>query len=297
MLDKLQKKWKVNGVQLALILCTFAIGGSLTGYIGRKLMPFFGIESKILWLVVYILLITIIWPMAVVVVSVFFGQYKFFSAYLKKMGLRMGLVKHPMVPPPVPAKKEEPMKSIAIMASGKGSNAQNIIDYFHSQTEKRIMVGLLISNNPMAGLNAIAEKEHIPLLSISKESFAGGKILVEYLKNYNIDLIVLAGFLLKVPASVIHFFPDKIINIHPALLPLHGGKGMYGHHVHEAVLNKKETQSGITIHYVDEAYDHGRFILQITCPVLETDTPELLAQRVKQLEHEHYPKTIEQLLQ
>ncbi len=158
------------------------------------------------------------------------------------------------------------------------------------------MVGLLVSNNPLVGLKDIAENEQIPLLEINKENFEAGKMPLQYLKSYNIDLVVLAGFLWKVPAMLIDSFPNKIINIHPALLPLHGGKGMYGLHVHEAVLKNKEKESGITIHYVDEKYDHGRVILQITCPVLETDTPELLAHRIKKLEHEHYPKTIEQLL-
>jgi formyltetrahydrofolate-dependent phosphoribosylglycinamide formyltransferase len=299
MLEKLQQKWKVGGLQLALILCTFAIGGSLTGYVGRKLMPIFGIGPDWLWLLVYIILITLIWPVAVLVISIPFGQYRFFTSYLKKIGRRMGLMKSA----PIEKQKEKitpsaatiPVKRIAIFASGAGTNAQNIINYFHQKPEAGIVVSLLVSNNPMAGVLAISEKEGIPLLVIGKENFHTGHY-ISYLKDYEIDLIVLAGFLWKVPAFFTQAFPDKIINIHPALLPKHGGKGMFGKNVHQAVINNKETESGITIHYVDEQYDHGKIILQTSCPVLPADTAEELARKVQELEYKYYPEVIEKLL-
>ncbi|MEQ1675753.1 MAG: phosphoribosylglycinamide formyltransferase [Chitinophagaceae bacterium] len=297
MFEKLQQKWKVNGLQLALILCTFAIGGSLTGYTARKLMPLLGIGPNWLWILVYILLVTLIWPVAVLLISIPFGKFTFFTSYLKKIGRRMGLVKQDVPEKKdAPEEKELPVKNIAIFASGAGTNAQNIITYFNNKPETGIRVALLVSNNPLAGVLSIAEKEDIPLLVIRKENFISGDAHILYLENYGIDLIVLAGFLWKVPPLFMKKYPDKIINIHPALLPKHGGQGMYGKKVHEAVISNKETESGITIHYVDEQYDHGRVIFQATCPVAATDTAADLARKVQELEYKHYPEVIEKLL-
>lgn len=131
---------------------------------------------------------------------------------------------------------------------------------------------------------------------IDKEKFFRGNAYTDELKNAGIDFIVLAGFLWKIPSALIKAFPQKIVNIHPALLPKYGGKGMYGQFVHQAVIDNNEKESGITIHYVDEQYDHGDTIFQATCPVLENDTPGSLAQRIHQLEHAHYPGVIEGLL-
>lgn len=291
MFEKLQQKWKVNGLQLALILCTFAIGGSLTGYTARKLMPLLNIGPDWLWILIYIILVTLIWPVAVLVISIPFGKFTFFTRYLKKIGRRMGLVKQD-----AHEKKELPVKHIAIFASGAGTNAQNIITYFNNKPETGIRVALLVSNNPLAGAHSIAKKENIPLLVIEKENFVSGDTYISYLKNYDIDLIVLAGFLWKMPPLFLKKYPDKIINIHPALLPKHGGQGMYGKKVHEAVIHNKETESGITIHYVDEQYDHGKTIFQTTCPVAAMDTPAALARKVQELEYKHYPEVIEKLL-
>lgn len=186
------------------------------------------------------------------------------------------------------------MKKIAVFASGAGSNAQKIIDHFrHSD---KTAVALIVCNKPGAGVLTIAAKENIPSLLIEKEKFFRGGAYTDELKGAGIDFIVLAGFLWKVPSALIKAYPQKIVNIHPALLPKYGGKGMYGQHVHQAVIDNKEKESGITIHYVDEQYDHGDTIFQATCPVLETDTADALAQRVHQLEHRHYPKVIEGLL-
>jgi phosphoribosylglycinamide formyltransferase 1 len=186
-------------------------------------------------------------------------------------------------------------KHLAIFASGAGSNAQQIINYFRGST--LATVALIVCNKPGAGVISIAEKEKIPLLLIEKKRFfAGGGYLPELQKSKT-DLIVLAGFLWKIPQVLIDAYPKRIINIHPALLPKYGGKGMYGQYVHEAILNAGEMESGITIHYVDEHYDNGDIIFQTACPVLEDDSPEALAHRIHRLEHLHYPLIIEEVLQ
>lgn len=187
-----------------------------------------------------------------------------------------------------------PVKKIAVFASGTGSNAQKIIDYFRYSDKAR--VNLIVCNKAGAGAVQIAAHEHIACLLVTKEKFFGSSSCITELKEHGIDIIVLAGFLWKIPSVLIKEYPGRIINIHPALLPKYGGKGMYGHHVHEAVLAAKEPESGITIHYVDEVYDRGAIIYQTTCPVLENDTPSSLALRIQKLEHEYYPKVIENIL-
>ncbi len=189
---------------------------------------------------------------------------------------------------------------IAIFASGTGSNAQKIIDFFTSpltslQKSRRTKVVLIVSNNANAGVLKIAEKEKISSLIIERKKFYEDGYLSE-LKKYKIDLIVLAGFLWKIPLILIRSYQNKIINIHPALLPKFGGKGMYGNKVHEAVINSKEKESGISIHYVDELYDHGTIIFQAKCKIDEDDTPNLLAQKIHALEHKYYPLIIEKCL-
>ena len=186
------------------------------------------------------------------------------------------------------------MKKIAVFASGAGSNAAKIIARF--RTHKTIQIALIVCNKTEAGVLKIASKENISFLIIEKEKFFRGDAYIKELKEKGIDFIVLAGFLWKIPVALIKTFPLGIINIHPALLPKYGGKGMYGQFVHQAVIDNKEKESGITIHYVDEVYDHGHIIFQATCPVLPTDTVGSLAQRIAALEHEHYPKVIQQLI-
>lgn len=184
-------------------------------------------------------------------------------------------------------------KNLVIFASGAGSNAQNIINYYREN--HRIKIALIVCNNPKAGVIDIAAKEKIPVLMITKNEF----LQTGYLQNiqeYHPDLIILAGFLWKIPEVLIASFPQKIINIHPALLPAHGGKGMYGDTVHNAVISAKEKQSGITIHYVDEKYDNGKIIYQQHCDVTEEDTVETLSKKIHTLEHEFYPKAIDRLL-
>jgi phosphoribosylglycinamide formyltransferase-1 len=184
--------------------------------------------------------------------------------------------------------------NVAIFASGAGSNAQKLIDYFRQHSE--IKIALIVCNKPGAGVLTIAQKENIPSLLIEKEQFFRGNAYVEELKQHNVDFIVLAGFLWKVPVQLIKAYPHRIVNIHPALLPNYGGKGMYGRFVHEAVIAAKETKSGISIHYVDELYDHGQLIFQASCTIDAADTPDTLAQKIHALEHEHYPLIVEKVV-
>lgn len=186
------------------------------------------------------------------------------------------------------------MKKIVVFASGAGSNAAKIIRYFHHHNT--IRVALIVCNKPGAGVIKIAEKGKTPVLLIEKEKFFHGDAYIKELQQLGVDLIVLAGFLWKIPPAFIKAFPGRIINIHPALLPKYGGKGMYGRFVHQAVIDNKETESGITIHYVDEVYDHGKIIFQATCPVEANDTASSLAEHIAILEHEHYPKVIERVI-
>lgn len=185
-------------------------------------------------------------------------------------------------------------QNIAIFASGAGSNAQKITRYFNDSAVAKIT--LVVTGNPKAGVLDIAAAEHIPTLIINKQEFATGETVTGQLKEHKIDFIVLAGFLWKLPPALVAAWPGKIINIHPALLPKFGGAGMYGKHVFRAVHEAGETESGITIHYVDEIYDHGQIIFQQRFPILPGDTPETIAQKTQQLEHEYFPKVIEQVL-
>ena len=184
---------------------------------------------------------------------------------------------------------------LAIFASGTGTNAQKIIDYFRAHPT--IQVGLIVCNKAGAGVLSIASREGIPHILIDKEKFFRGNAYVDELKGSGIDFIVLAGFLWKVPAALVSVWNKRIINIHPALLPKFGGKGLYGHHVHEAVINSGDTESGITIHYVDEIYDHGAPIFQEKVIIEEGDTPETLAKKIQILEHLHFPRIIEKVIE
>jgi phosphoribosylglycinamide formyltransferase-1 len=186
------------------------------------------------------------------------------------------------------------MHQVAIFASGAGSNAARIIDRFRQHSS--IKISLIVCNKPDAGVLEIAAKEHIPTLIIEKERFFRGDAYVGELQRLNITFIVLAGFLWKVPSALIQSYSGRIINIHPALLPKYGGKGYYGRLVHEAVIAAKENESGITIHYVDELYDHGQIIFQASCVIEPGDNPDTLAQKIHWLEYEHFPRVIEELL-
>ncbi|MBV9986851.1 MAG: phosphoribosylglycinamide formyltransferase [Chitinophagaceae bacterium] len=183
---------------------------------------------------------------------------------------------------------------IALFASGTGTNAEKIID--HLRDHPSITVALVVCNKPGAGVLQVAERNGIPVLLIEKERFFRGDAYLAELAAYGIDFIVLAGFLWKIPESLIRAFPRRIVNIHPALLPKYGGKGMYGSKVHEAVLAAGEKQTGITIHYVNEHFDEGEHIFQASCDLAETDTAEDIARKVHALEHEHFPQVVERLV-
>jgi len=325
MFARLQQKWKVGPLQIVLILTCFALGGCLTGYTAKKIMDVLPVEEDWLWMIIYILLVTLIWPIAVLFVSFFFGQLKFFRGYVTRLGHKIGIVRSSQLAadssefrvqtsefgflapdaalvgiPTASAASELTTHdsgltiNIAIFASGAGSNAQKIIDHFRHSSSARI--ALVACNKKKAGVLQIAEKENIPSLVIEKEKFYSGNGYLDELASRKIGFIVLAGFLWKVPDAIIRAFPKRIINIHPALLPAYGGQGMYGNHVHEAVLGAREKESGITIHYVDEHYDNGDIILQVKCSVLDGDTPESLAHRIHELEHANYPVVIEDLV-
>jgi phosphoribosylglycinamide formyltransferase 1 len=186
-------------------------------------------------------------------------------------------------------------KNLVLFASGAGSNAKQIINYFQGSEKAR--VALVVCNKPGAGVIEVAEQAGIPLLMIEKDRFFNGDGYTRELKAVSADLLVLAGFLWKVPQTLIDAYPRAIINIHPALLPKFGGKGMYGQYVHQSVINSGEVESGITIHYVDEHYDNGDIIFQTGCPVLPGDSTETLAQRVHLLEHMHYARVVDGLLE
>jgi phosphoribosylglycinamide formyltransferase-1 len=185
------------------------------------------------------------------------------------------------------------MKRILIFASGSGSNAENIIDYFWRRPALSIQIEIF-TNNKNAGVISRARRLQVPCALIDKDQF-NDKAFIEAIGK--VDLIVLAGFLWLVPDHLIKAFPNKIINIHPALLPAYGGKGMYGDRVHKAVIDNKETQSGISIHYVDEKYDEGEMVLQARCKIDKKDNPESLAKKIHKLEHTYFPIVIEQLIE
>lgn len=185
-------------------------------------------------------------------------------------------------------------KKIIIFASGSGSNAEQIIRYFSNNPH--IHVAAVCCNNPRAGVIERAEKYHIPVYIFDRRALYGTDEVSNFLKRINPSLIVLAGFLWKIPQDIIEAFPSRIINLHPALLPKFGGAGMYGPNVQKAVLQAGERETGITIHYIDADYDRGKIIFQERCPVKPEDTPESLAKRIHALEHHFLPRIIEKLL-
>jgi len=327
-IQNLQEKWKVGGSQFWLIMLTFALGGSLSGRLCSFLLNLVFLEKNWAFWLVYPLFLTILWPFSVIFVSFFTGQFRFFRGYLARVGAKVfgigGSVTAPI--------------HIAIFASGTGSNARKIIEYFEGagsgfasagsglaaagdsslttagskSTSSQVKVSLIVCNVPDAGVLAIAKEKGIPTLLINKSEFAATGY-VESLHNADIQFIVLAGFLWKVPEVLVRAYQPGmkidgvlvngkenvskgIINIHPALLPKYGGKGMYGTRVHEAVIAAGEKESGITIHWVNEHYDEGGIIFQATCEVVSNDTPETLANKIHSLEHAHFAPTIAKLL-
>jgi folate-dependent phosphoribosylglycinamide formyltransferase PurN len=349
-IQNLQEKWKVGGSQFWLIMLTFALGGSLSGRLCSFLLNLAFLEKNWAFWLVYPLFLTILWPFSVLFVSLFTGQFRFFRGYLGRVGAKVfgiggadstsgssGSTLDATTSEPsgksvaAPSTASAAPIHIAIFASGAGSNARKIIEYFEGvssglaaagdssltsevskSTSSQVKVSLIVCNVPDAGVLAIAKEKGIPTLLINKNEFAATGY-VESLHNADIQFIVLAGFLWKVPEVLVRayqpgmkidgaLFNGKenvskgIINIHPALLPKYGGKGMYGSRVHEAVIATGEKESGITIHWVNEHYDEGGIIFQATCEVVSGDTPETLANKIHLLEHAHFAPTIAKLL-
>lgn len=289
MLKRLQRKWQVSTTQFILILCVFAITGTTTAWISKAITSWVGFTDETYWLWKVLLRLSILifgYQAILLPVAFLFGQFPFFWKYEKKILKRLGI--------PIPQTGGHVIP-IAVFASGTGTNAQKIIDFFRQHPT--IQVALIVSNKPDAGVLKIAGKEKIPTLIIKKEPFFNGNGYVDELANHGIQWIILAGFLWKIPVPLLKAFPNRIVNIHPALLPKYGGKGMYGHFVHEAVLAAQEKETGITIHYVDDQFDHGATIFRQSCPVEPNDTPEDLAKKVQALEHKHYPEVIESVIE
>jgi folate-dependent phosphoribosylglycinamide formyltransferase PurN len=349
-IQSLQEKWKVRGSQFWLIMLTFALGGSLSGRLCSFLLNLVFLEKNWAFWLVYPLFLTILWPFSVIFVSFFTGQFRFFKGYLSRVGAKVfgfgGSVatsgsydstldstsgQSSFKTFAAPSTASAAPIHIAIFASGTGSNARKIIEYFEGaisglaaagdssltseaskSTSSQVKVSLIVCNVPDAGVLAIAKEKGIPTLLINKGEFAATGY-VESLHNADIQFIVLAGFLWKVPEVLVRAYQPGmkidgalvngkenvskgIINIHPALLPKYGGKGMYGSRVHEAVIATGEKESGITIHWVNEHYDEGGIIFQATCEVVSGDTPETLADKIHVLEHAHFAPTIAKLL-
>jgi folate-dependent phosphoribosylglycinamide formyltransferase PurN len=352
-IQNLQEKWKVGGSQFWLIMLTFALGGSLSGRLCSFLLNLVFLEKNWAFWLVYPLFLTILWPFSVLFVSFFTGQFRFFRGYLSRVGVKVfgfggsastsgssGSTLDSTTSEPSGKSVAAPVH-IAIFASGAGSNARKIIEYFEGagsglasagsnlsstaatydsnltstaskSTSSQVKVSLIVCNVPDAGVLAIAKEKGIPTLLINKNEFAATGY-VESLHNADIQFIVLAGFLWKVPEVLVRAYQPGmkidgalvngkenvskgIINIHPALLPKYGGKGMYGSRVHEAVIAAGEKESGITIHWVNEHYDEGGIIFQVTCEVALSDTPETLADKIHLLEHAHFAPTIAKML-
>lgn len=282
MLENLQRKWGVRGWQFFLILCTFAVTGTFTAWVSRGITDWLDVEKYSAgWWGLKALVLVIGYQVFILFFGFLFGQFAFFWKFEKKFLRAVGILK---------------MKSsykIAIFASGTGSNAEKIISSFHNLGDFK--VELIVSNRKDAGVLGIAEKNNIHTRLISKNP-ADEKELLAYLKEKQITHLVLAGYLWKVPDAFIRAFPERIINIHPALLPKFGGKGMYGLRVHEAVIKAGETESGITIHYVNEEYDKGEIIFQQKVSVSKDDTAESLSKKIQTLEHNHFPDVIRSVL-
>ena len=305
-LKRLQEKWKLGTGQFWLVILTFALGGSLSGMLCSFLLKLVFLEKNWAFWLIYPLFLTILWPFSVIFVSLFTGQFRFFKGYLGRVGSRLlgsGLAADSAS---APATASAAPIHIAIFASGAGSNARKIIEYFEKRTvgssvngtgtkSAAIKVSLIVCNVPGAGVLEIAKETGIPSLIINKADFTATGY-VESLQNGDINFIVLAGFLWKVPEVLVRAYPKAIINIHPALLPKYGGKGLYGARVHEAVIAAKEKESGITIHWVNEHYDEGAIIFQAKCSIDASDTADTLANKIHALEHAHFAPTIEKLL-
>ena len=281
MFTSLKKKGKVSSTDFFWIMICFAVTGTTTAWISKSITGWLEISQfSWLWWTLKISVLLIGYQIFLLFFGFCFGRFWFFWKYEKKLLSRLGILPKQKI-------------LLAIFASGAGSNAKKIIDYFKNHPS--IKVSLIVCNKPGAGVINIANANGINILLINNADLVNG-FLLKKLSKKKINWIVLAGFLLKIPAEIIQAFPNRIINIHPALLPAYGGQGMYGNRVHAAVLQNKELFSGISIHFVDEHYDHGEIIAQHNCPVNDDDTTESLAEKIHILEHIHFAPAIEQVI-
>lgn len=291
MFQRMQHKWGISGTQFWVIFIVFGLTGTTTAIITSYITQWKGFTAETFWLWKILLRIVILvfgYQIILLGFGALLGQWDFFWKYEKKLLQKLGFIKTGM------AKNTSKITKMAIFASGQGSNAANIIKYFKNRVDVKVV--LIVCNKPGAGVLSIAENQQIPSLLIEKDRFARGDAYLPVLKAAGVDFIVLAGFLWKIPAALIAGYPNQIINIHPALLPKYGGKGMYGGKVHEAVIAAGEQESGITIHFVNEHYDEGASIFQAACKIESTDTAEILASKIHELEYAHFPKQIDELL-
>lgn len=289
MFTRLQQKWGIGTRQFWIVFLVFGLTGTTTAVLTRYVTVWLGMDTNSYWLWKLLLRLGMLlfgYQVILLVYGALLGQWAFFWKYEKKLLVTLGIRS-----PGAGSNDQRRTKHIAIFASGAGSNAEKIIT--HLKEHGSIRVSLVVCNKPGAGVLLIAAANKIPVLLIEKERFFRGDTYLPHLKQYEIDFIVLAGFLWKVPDALIAAYPKRIINIHPALLPKYGGKGMYGMHVHEAVIAAGEKESGITIHYVNEHFDEGEQIFQASCPIEPGDTAIILAQKVHALEHRYFPEVVE----
>lgn len=286
MFKRLQQKWGLSTKTFWIVFLAFGLTGTTTAFLTRYVTRWLGMDANSEWyfrLGVRLFMLLIGYQVILLSFGALLGQWAFFWKYEVKL-----LRKLRILPP------ESNKIYLAIFASGNGSNARRIMEYFHGHRE--IAVALLVCNKPGAGVIAHAEKWGIPVLMIDRERFFRGDAYLSVLHQHRIGWIALAGFLWKVPEQVVAAYAGKMINIHPALLPNYGGKGMYGEHVHTAVLTSGEKESGITIHLVNEHFDEGEILFQEKCSVEPGDTTACLAKKIHELEHHHYAPVLEKTI-
>ena len=329
MFKRLQGKWGVSARQFWILFIVFGLTGTTTAILTRYLTTWLGMDASTFWMWKILLRVGILvfgYQFILLGYGALLGQWAFFWKYEKKLLQKLGIILRKkttddrrrmtdssklFIDDRINQKskvKSQKLKTVvgrrssevsptrmAIFASGAGTNAEKIIA--HLKNHSSIKVVLVVCNKPEAGVLGIAASNQISTLLIEKERFFRGDAYLPEFFACGINFIVLAGFLWKIPEALIAAYPDKIINIHPALLPKYGGKGMYGMKVHEAVIAAGEKESGITIHYVNEHFDEGKPVFQASCPIEPDDTPESLAQKIHVLEHRHFPEVITELLQ
>jgi formyltetrahydrofolate-dependent phosphoribosylglycinamide formyltransferase len=336
MFNRLREKWGVTPRRFWVIFIAFGLTGTTAAILTRYITGWLGFDETTHWgwkLALRLGMLLIGYQILLLMYGALLGEFAFFWKYERKLLEKLGILKsqkagvkslesatqkaergtqnaklfiHKDFQTPDAIQPQTPdltrlqtpdsrlQTKIAIFASGAGSNAERIIN--HLEDHDSIKVSLIVCNKPGAGVLSIAEAHGIPSLLIEKERFFRGDAYTPLLQELGISFVVLAGFLWKVPTALIDAYPGKIINIHPALLPKYGGKGMYGMKVHEAVISAREKESGITIHYVNEHFDEGEHIFQASCPIDETDTAETLAQKIHALEHAHFPIVVERIV-